>query len=441
MCSCSECKRKQEIAQWDGADNTLLSWYCCSLNTTIFEERFMRKVFWENPYQSSLTTTVTAVNGVEILFDATIAYSFAGGQESDRAWVNGIEILGSRMDSGLIYYTLPPEHGLNVGAVVLMTIDWPRRYRLMRLHFTAELMLELVTQKYGLEKVGAHIAEHKSRIDFKSDINISAYFPDLLADYEAIIAADYPIEKGYSDVAAQRRYWKIDGFAQVPCGGTHVRSTAEVGMVTLKRDRPGKGIERIEIRLVEPDKIERIMTTERLILRLWKPEDAEPYYEMHQDPKVIEFLPGPLSRERVAEFMADMNAGFAVNKYCMFAVEEQASGAFIGFVGLAQPRFEAHFTPCVEIGWRLASAYWGRGYATEVARAVLAYAFNFLKLDEVVSFTVPKNVRSQNVMRRIGMVRDENGDFLHPKLPADHRLAQHVLYRIKKVVSYSRSNV
>ena len=155
-----------------------------------FEEQIMRKVFWENPYQSSLTTTVTAVSGAEVLFDATIAYSFAGGQESDRAWVNGIEIIGSCMDGGLIYYTLPPEHGLNVGDVVLMTIDWPRRYRLMRLHFTAELMLELVTQKYGLEKVGAHIAEHKARIDFKSDSNISTYFQELLADYAAIIAAD-----------------------------------------------------------------------------------------------------------------------------------------------------------------------------------------------------------------------------------------------------------
>jgi RimJ/RimL family protein N-acetyltransferase/Ser-tRNA(Ala) deacylase AlaX len=373
------------------------------------------------------------VHGNEVLFDATIAYSFAGGQESDRAWVNGIEILGSRMDGGLIYYTLPSEHRLVAGQEVMMTIDWQRRYRLMRLHFTAELMLELVTQKYGLEKVGAHIAEHKARIDFKSDINISTYFPELLAEYEAIIAADYSIEKNYSDVSTQRRYWKIGGFAQVPCGGTHVRSTAEVGLVTLKRDRPGKGIERIEIRLTEPDKIERILTTERLVLRLWKPEDAEPYYEMNQDPEVIRYLRGPLSREQVAEFMLHMNAGFVADGYCLFAVEEQVSGAFIGFVGLARPRFEAHFTPCVEIGWRLASTYWGKGYATEAARAVLAYAFNVLKLDEVVSFTVPENVRSQNVMRKIGMMRDEAGDFLHPLLPADHRLAQHVLYRIKRL--------
>ncbi len=392
----------------------------------------MRKVFWDNPYQSVLSTVVSAVNGAELLFDATIAYSFAGGQENDRAWVNGKEILSSRMDGSLIYYTLPADHGFIVGQAVIMIIDWQRRYRLMRLHFTAELLLELVTQKYGLEKVGAHIAEHKARIDFKADINISTYFPQLLAEYAAIIAANYPIEKNYSDVATQRRYWKIDGFAQVPCGGTHVQSTAEVGMVTLKRDRPGKGIERIEIRLVEPDRLERVITTERLVLRLWKAEDTEPYYQMNQDPEVLRYLIGPLSREQVAEFMVDMNAGFAADKYCLFAVEEQESGAFIGFVGLSRPRFEAHFTPCVEIGWRLASEYWGQGYATEAARAVLAYAFDVLKLEEIVSFTVPANVRSQNVMRKIGMVRDEEGDFLLPKLPAEHRLAQHVLYRIKR---------
>jgi Ser-tRNA(Ala) deacylase AlaX len=121
----------------------------------------------------------------------------------------------------------------------------------MRLHFAAELILEIVTQKYHLEKVGAHIAENKSRIDFKSDTNISPLLPAILAEYNEIITSDRIIEKGYSDIATQRRFWKIDGFAQVPCGGTHVRSTAEVGFVTLKREHPGKSIERIEIRLVD----------------------------------------------------------------------------------------------------------------------------------------------------------------------------------------------
>lgn len=211
----------------------------------------MKKIFWENPYQTSLETHVTAVDGNTVLFAETIAYSFAGGQESDKAFVNGMPILDSRMAGNLIYYTLPKNHQLHIGDHVTMTIDWPRRLQLMRLHFAAELILEIVTRNYHLEKVGAHIAEHKARIDFKSDANISVHFPKILQQYNAIIDANLPIEKGYSDVANQRRYWKIEGFAQVPCGGTHVNSTAEVGYVTLKREKPGRGIERIEIRLIK----------------------------------------------------------------------------------------------------------------------------------------------------------------------------------------------
>jgi Ser-tRNA(Ala) deacylase AlaX len=209
----------------------------------------MKKLFWDDPYQRKLIARVELVDGNEVLFDSTIAYSFAGGQESDHATVNGIPILDSRMEGNLIYYTLPEGHGLKKGDSVVMEIDWPRRNRLMRLHFAAELILELVTQHFHLEKVGAHIAPTKARIDFKSDENISRHFDIILKEYNQIIADDRIIEKGYSDIQAQRRYWKIEGFAQVPCGGTHVRSTAEVGYVTLKRDRPGKSIERVEIRL------------------------------------------------------------------------------------------------------------------------------------------------------------------------------------------------
>ena len=151
----------------------------------------------------------------------------------------------------MIYYTLPDHHGLSENDDIVMTIDWDRRYKLMRLHFAAELILELVTRDYQLIKVGAHIAETKSRIDFQSDFNISTIFESILKQYEAIIMQDFPIQTGFSDFKAQRRYWKIDGFAEVPCGGTHVKSTKEVGFVTLKRQNQGKGIERIEIRLVD----------------------------------------------------------------------------------------------------------------------------------------------------------------------------------------------
>ena len=210
----------------------------------------MKKVFWDNPYQHTLSTKVASVNGNQVLFEETIAYSFAGGQESDKAFINSMPILGSRMEGNLIYYTLPDNHGLVVGDQVEMTIDWPRRLKLMRLHFAAELILEIVTQKFGFEKVGAHISETKSRIDFIAPESISPKLPEIVAAYNEIIKSNLPIQKGYSDVATQRRFWKIEGFAQVPCGGTHVNSTGEVGFVTLKREHPGKSIERIEIRLI-----------------------------------------------------------------------------------------------------------------------------------------------------------------------------------------------
>ncbi len=212
----------------------------------------MRKVFWDDPYQQVLITNVASVDGNDIVFEATIAFSFAGGQESDKATVNGIPILDSRREGNLIIYTLEEGHGLRPGDQVMMKIDWTRRYKLMRLHFAAELILELVTRKLGLEKIGAHIAETKSRIDFVYDQNISPIFEDILAEYNHIIDQDLVIRKGFSDIENQRRFWEIEGFSKVPCGGTHVRSTAEVGFVTLKRKNIGGGKERIEIALIEP---------------------------------------------------------------------------------------------------------------------------------------------------------------------------------------------
>lgn len=211
----------------------------------------MEKIFWSNPYQDQLATVIVSVVGDEVLCESTIAYSFSGGQESDKAWIDDVMILGSRMEDDLIYYTLPENHGLKVGDRVTMRIDWPRRTRLMRLHFAAELVLEIVTKKWSLSKVGAHIAENKARIDFRCETPITARLSEIMVDFNYIIDRDLPIEKGYLDHANQRRFWKIDGFAQVPCGGTHVDSTKEVGYVELKRKHPGKSIERIEIRLVD----------------------------------------------------------------------------------------------------------------------------------------------------------------------------------------------
>lgn len=214
----------------------------------------MRKVFWDNPYQHTLQTTVAEVKGNEMVFAGTIAYSFSGGQENDAATVNGKPILSSRMEEHTIYYTLPDNHGFKIGDAVTMKIDWQRRYRLMRLHFAAELILEIVTQLFHYEKKGAHIAEDKSRIDFACAKNISEQFAVILAEYNKIIAADKPIERAFSDVENQRRFWRIEGYAEVPCGGTHVNSTAEVGYVKLKREKKGTKAapqERICISLVD----------------------------------------------------------------------------------------------------------------------------------------------------------------------------------------------
>ena len=211
----------------------------------------MQKVFWDNPYQCDLTTEVSAVDGAWVCFAETIAYSFSGGQESDLAYVNGMQVIESCIEAKLIYYSLPEMHGLHVGDQVQMNIDWRRRYKLMRLHFAAELILELITQRLGFEKVGAHIAEDKARIDFCCDRNISPFLDSILTDYQQIIVQDAIIKTGFSDIENQRRYWEIEGIAKVACGGTHVRSTAEVGFVRLKRVNVGKGKERIEIRLVD----------------------------------------------------------------------------------------------------------------------------------------------------------------------------------------------
>lgn len=211
----------------------------------------MRKIFWDNPYQSRLETRVVSVDHNRVLFAETIAFSFSGGQESDRASVNGMSVIHSEIDGNLIYYTLPNGHNLTSNDGVVMEIEWPRRFRLMRLHFAAELVLELVLRKLQLEKIGAHIAETKARIDFVCDKNISFIFENILDDYHEIIQKNQRILTGFSDVQTQRRFWEIEGFSKVACGGTHVRTTSEVGFITLKRQNIGAGKERIEIKLLD----------------------------------------------------------------------------------------------------------------------------------------------------------------------------------------------
>jgi len=173
------------------------------------------------------------------------------------------------------------------------------------------------------------------------------------------------------------------------------------------------------------------LRTPRLLLRLWSPADLEPFARVNADPRVMEHLPGALSREQSDALAARIATHFTERGFGLWALELPGVAPFVGFVGLAVPRFEAAFTPCVEVGWRLAAEHWGRGYASEAARAALAFGFERLGLSEIVSFTVPANQRSRAVMERIGMTRDPADDFEHPSLPPGHPLRQHVLYRIR----------
>lgn len=172
--------------------------------------------------------------------------------------------------------------------------------------------------------------------------------------------------------------------------------------------------------------------TERLVLRPWTPEDRTPFAAINADPRVMEFLGEPLSRERSDKLADWIQAGFETRGYGFWAVEARGVEPFIGITGLGVPRFEAAFMPAVEVGWRLDPSFWGRGYATEAAQASLAYAFDVLGLEEVVAFTSRDNLRSQRVMERSGMTRDPVGDFDHPLVAADSPLRPHVLYRVRR---------
>jgi RimJ/RimL family protein N-acetyltransferase len=169
--------------------------------------------------------------------------------------------------------------------------------------------------------------------------------------------------------------------------------------------------------------------TLRLHLRPWRDEDLTAFAALNADPKVMEFLPKPLDRGESDALAARIRDHFTRRDFGLWAVEVPGVADFIGCVGLSVPEFHAHFTPCVEVGWRLAHAHWSQGYATEAAGAALDFGFRRLGLEEIVAFTVPANRRSRGVMERIGMNWTPIDDFDHPALPEGHPLRRHVLYR------------
>jgi RimJ/RimL family protein N-acetyltransferase len=179
------------------------------------------------------------------------------------------------------------------------------------------------------------------------------------------------------------------------------------------------------------------LLTERLILRRWREADREPFARMNADPAVMEFFPALLSREESDAGVDRVEVGFAERGFGFWAAELRESGEFIGFIGISVPHFQAHFMPCVEIGWRLAAKHWGKGLATEGARRALDCGFGTLRLAEIVSFTSTTNQRSRRVMEKIGMTRDPKDDFDHPLISAGHPLRRHVLYRLKNPAASS----
>jgi Ser-tRNA(Ala) deacylase AlaX len=209
-----------------------------------------QKVFWSDPYLTKLSTTVATVSGTDITLSETIFFAFSGGQESDIGTIDGKSVLIAQKQGLEIVYTLAESHGLVAGQSVLVEIDWARRYQLMRLHFAAELVLELFYKNLGgVNKVGAHIAQDKARIDFAWPESISPLLPLIESAANSIIAANMEIITAFDNEPNERRYWEISGFSRVRCGGTHVKRTGEIGPIRLKRNNKGRGNERVEIYL------------------------------------------------------------------------------------------------------------------------------------------------------------------------------------------------
>lgn len=181
--------------------------------------------------------------------------------------------------------------------------------------------------------------------------------------------------------------------------------------------------------------MEAIISTDRLLLREWGNEDIEPFIALNRDKDVMEFFPSIYSPEQSTQMVGRIRDCYQQNGYCFYACELKQTAEFMGFIGFAKPGFESFFTPCVEIGWRLAKRFWGKGFATEGAAACLEYGFNHLGFIEIYSFTAVLNKKSERIMQKTGMVKA--GEFEHPSLSDGHPLKTHVLY--KKAPEKSRA--
>lgn len=176
------------------------------------------------------------------------------------------------------------------------------------------------------------------------------------------------------------------------------------------------------------------LETERLILRKWKEADLEPFCKITSDPEVRRYYPGVLTADETKALVTKVEAHFNKESFGLFALELKSTGEFIGYTGLMKPTIQAHFMPCVEIGWQLSKKHWGNGYAPEAAAKALEDGFVRIGLDEIVSFTTVSNDKSIRVMQKLQMTRNPKDDYSHPALPEGHPLKPHVLFRLSKAI-------
>jgi Ser-tRNA(Ala) deacylase AlaX len=213
----------------------------------------VKKLFWEDPYLKTCTAKVMNIADGCITLDKTIFFAFSGGQASDSGSINDYPVIEANKADHEIFYQIDQAHNLQVGQQVEVVIDWDKRYKIMRLHFAAEIVLELMIQySNNPKKIGANITAEKARVDFEWEGNISETFPLLEEKIQEIIDLNATIVSNFSDEIKEIRYWEIADFAKVPCGGTHIKNTGEVGTVLLKRGkRLGANKERIEIYIID----------------------------------------------------------------------------------------------------------------------------------------------------------------------------------------------
>ncbi|MDR0642393.1 MAG: alanyl-tRNA editing protein [Treponema sp.] len=208
------------------------------------------KLFWEDTYRAQNEAVVTSIDGDVVTVDKTVAFAYPGGQVFDTGTLGGFPILNARYENRELYYTLPAGHTLNKGDAVTVIIDWDRRYALMKLHFVTELLLVVLGKNYGRHKITqADILPDKAIVGFDWNIDIAGTFPTLNEELKKLIADDIPIISAYQDRENEKRYWEIPGLAKVPCGGTHLKRTGEIGPFVLKKIPAEKGKAALEIEL------------------------------------------------------------------------------------------------------------------------------------------------------------------------------------------------